>query len=76
MTFLNLADRDRTIEFVVDINHRKHDQFVVGTGQRVVPPRFLEDYRPDHVILMNPIYAGEIGRDLSSMGLSPRMLEA
>ena len=76
VTFLNLADRDRTIEFVVDINHRKHDQFVVGTGQQVVAPSFLEEYKPDHVIIMNPIYAKEITRDLAAMGLSPEMLEA
>ena len=75
VTFLNLADSERTIEYVVDINHRKHNQYVVGTGQRVVPPSFLEDYRPDHVIIMNPIYKEEITRDLSNMGLSPQILE-
>ena len=74
--FLNQADRDRAIEYVVDINHRKHDKFVVGTGQQVVRPEFLKEYKPDHVILMNKIYREEITRDLHEMGLSPRILQA
>jgi len=74
--FLNQADRSGAIEYVVDINHRKHDKFVVGTGQQVVRPEFLQDYRPDHVILMNKIYREEITRDLHAMGLDPQILQA
>ncbi|MFT5477909.1 MAG: SAM-dependent methyltransferase [Planctomycetota bacterium] len=74
--FLNQGDRSGAIEYAVDINPRKHDKFVVGTGQQVVRPEFLKEYKPDHVILMNKIYREEITRDLDEMGLSPQILQA
>jgi hypothetical protein len=40
-----------------------------GTSQLIVPPNFLVEYRPDLVIAMNPIYLGEIRRDLDAMGV-------
>ncbi len=76
VTFLNLADRERVIEMVVDINDKKHGKHVVGTGQKVVPPSALVDSPPDVVIVMNPIYKEEIARDLTRMGLSPEMESA
>jgi SAM-dependent methyltransferase len=57
------------IEYVVDINPNRHHQYLGGTGLRVVPPSFLVEYRPDRVIVMNPAYVDEIGRDLAAMGL-------
>jgi hypothetical protein len=40
-----------------------------GTGQEIVAPSFLADYRPDLVIAMNPIYLAEIRRDLDALGV-------
>jgi SAM-dependent methyltransferase len=62
------------IEYLVDINPNKHGTFSAGTGQEIVAPAFLESYRPDLVILMNPIYRKEIGADLKRMGLEPELL--
>ena len=44
------------------------------SGHQVTSPAFLADYKPDAVIVMNPLYADEIGRDLRTMGLAPEML--
>lgn len=69
VTFLNVMNGAAAIEFVVDINPRKEGRFVVGTGQRIVRPEFLREYRPDRVLVMNPIYELEIRGTLASMGL-------
>ena len=42
-----------------------------GTGQRIVAPAFLRDYRPDNVVIMNPIYRDEIGRELAGHRCEP-----
>jgi hypothetical protein len=59
------------IAYAVDINPIKTGTFMAGTGQEIVAPSFLQKYRPDVVIIMNPVYRGEITRDLTDMGLSP-----
>jgi ABC-type Fe3+-hydroxamate transport system substrate-binding protein len=61
------------IAYAVDINPIKSGTFMAGTGQGIVAPSFLPDYRPDVVIIMNPVYRGEITRDLSAMGLAPNI---
>ncbi|MGH8825103.1 MAG: class I SAM-dependent methyltransferase [Jiangellaceae bacterium] len=57
------------IEYAVDVNPHKHGMYMAGTGQRIVPPTFMKEYRPDLVIAMNPIYRGEIKRDLDELGV-------
>jgi hypothetical protein len=49
---------------------------MAGTGQRVVGPEALRDYKPDLVIAMNPIYLAEIGGQLAAMGLDPELVAA
>ena len=71
VTFLNLLSRDGPIEFVVDINPRKQGMAIAGTGQTIVPPAFLPDYRPDIVLVMNRNYAEEIAGMVAKMGLEP-----
>jgi hypothetical protein len=48
---------------------------MAGTGQEIVAPSFLADYKPDVAIAMNPIYRGEIQDDLKRMGL-PTVVQA
>ncbi len=62
------------IEYAVDINPHKAGTYLAGTGQQVVAPRTLIEYRPDVVIVMNPIYCNEIQGSLSQMGLAPELL--
>ncbi|GAB4568752.1 MAG: class I SAM-dependent methyltransferase [Anaerolineae bacterium] len=74
--FLNSLDTAGVIDYAVDINPRKQGMFVSGTGQRIVPPEFLVSYRPEVVILMNPVYQEEIGQSLDEMGLQTRIVVA
>jgi 2-polyprenyl-3-methyl-5-hydroxy-6-metoxy-1,4-benzoquinol methylase len=58
------------IEYTVDINPHKHGMYMAGTGQRIVSPAFLREYRPDVVVIMNPVYRPEIARELERLGVS------
>jgi hypothetical protein len=70
VTFLNVLAASSGIEYVVDINPRKQGMFVAGTGQRIVAPDFVRAYRPDEVIVMNPVYVDEIRRMLGELGVT------
>jgi hypothetical protein len=72
--FLNLVKGASAIEYVVDINPRKHGTFVAGTGQRIVAPQFLVEYRPAVVVLLNPIYDREVRGVLAKLGVSATMV--
>jgi hypothetical protein len=69
VAFLTTLDIRHEIEYAVDINPHKHGTFMAGTGQQIVAPEFLKGYRPDIVIVMNPIYCNEIQRELDRMGI-------
>lgn len=71
VSFLNMLDITGQISYVVDINPRKHGRFVAGTGQRIVPPQFLKSYKPDSVILTNPLYKKEIEKVTGDLGVEP-----
>lgn len=74
VSFLTTLGVESEIEFVVDINPHKHGKFMAGTGQRIVAPEFLRDYRPDLVIAMNPIYRAEIQSSLDDMDVGAELL--
>jgi SAM-dependent methyltransferase len=71
LTTLELVDE---VKFVVDINPYRQDTYMAGTGQKIVSPEFLNDYRPDVVVIMNEVYKKEITRNLSEFGLAPEIL--
>lgn len=73
VTFLNVLGADAGIEYVVDLNPHKQGKYVGGTGQRVVPPRFLREFGPTDVLVMNPLYEKEIVDSLRALGLDPRL---
>jgi hypothetical protein len=68
---LNIQDE---IEYAVDINPYKQGTYIAGTGQEIVAPKFLRGYRPDVVIVMNPIYCNEIQQDLDRMGVTAELV--
>jgi hypothetical protein len=74
VAFLNKLDVSTEIGYVVDINPNKFGTYMAGTGHEIVGPTFLQDYRPDVVIIMNPIYAPEITAKLTELGLAPRIM--
>jgi SAM-dependent methyltransferase len=74
VAYLNALQVTNEIEFVVDINPFKHGKYLAGSGAVIVSPEFLQEYQPDVVIVMNPIYVSEINDQLQSMGLTPRVI--
>jgi SAM-dependent methyltransferase len=74
VALLTTLDVREGIEYVVDINPRRSGTFLAGTGQQIVAPEFLAQYRPDVVIVMSPIYLPEIRAQLDSMGVRPQRL--
>lgn len=69
-----LGINDDRIPFVVDINPRKQGTFLPGTAQQIVGADALREYKPDVVIVMNPVYTEEIRKDLDARGLRPALL--
>jgi SAM-dependent methyltransferase len=76
VTFLNVLRNAAPIEALVDLNPRKHGLFVGGTGQRITAPEDLPGLRPDVIIIMNPLYQGEIAQQVASLGLKAELLPA
>lgn len=76
ITYLNLLPAAEAIAYAVDINPRKQGKYITGGGQRIVAPEFLNDYAPDAVIVMNPIYGKEILATLTEMGLTSTLYHA
>ncbi|MFY9691064.1 MAG: class I SAM-dependent methyltransferase, partial [Candidatus Acidiferrales bacterium] len=73
VAFLNTIGIRDEIEFIVDINPHRQGKYLPGSGKLIVAPGFLQEYRPDVVIAMNPIYLDEIRNDLNSLGLNPEL---
>jgi hypothetical protein len=76
VTFLNMVNAHSLIEYVVDINPRKHGMHLAGTGQQIVPPDFLRKYQPALIILMNAIYKDEVCGLITKMGLTSEIVTA
>ena len=74
VAFLTVLDAGEEVDCVVDINPRKHDMYMAGTTQRIVPPALLQERRPDVVVVMNPVYRDEIRAELGSLGLAPELM--
>lgn len=71
LTTLKLRDE---IEYVVDVNPYRQGKFMPGTGQEIVAPHFLTTYKPDCVIIMNPVYHQEISRNLQEMNVKAHVM--
>ena len=71
MTTLGVKDE---VEFIVDINPYRHGKFIPGVGKQIVSPEFLKQYKPDTVIVMNPVYCNEIRQKLETMGLTAELI--
>jgi hypothetical protein len=71
LTKLNIRDE---IKYAVGVNPFKHGTYMARTGQKIVSPAFLQEYRPDIVIVMNPIYCNEIQQHLNEMGVTARLM--
>lgn len=76
--FLNLLglDAPKPIDFAVDQSRNKHHRFLAVRGQEIVPPEHLAGSDVEEIVVMNPLYRGEIEERLRGMGLAPRILIA
>ncbi len=74
ITFLNILQTQQQVAYVVDINPERQGKFVPGSGQQVVGPAFLQDYRPDVVLITNPTYEHEIKQAVAALGLTCEFL--
>jgi 2-polyprenyl-3-methyl-5-hydroxy-6-metoxy-1,4-benzoquinol methylase len=73
VAFLTMLNLNEAIEYVVDINPYRQGKFMAGTGQQIVAPEFLKEYKPDLAIAMNPVYQPEIQQELNRLGLATRV---
>jgi SAM-dependent methyltransferase len=73
VSFTNLLGIGDAIELAVDVNPRKQGTFLAGSGQRIVAPEALVEYRPGLVVVMNPIYEDEIRAQLRRLGVPARV---
>jgi Methyltransferase domain/C-methyltransferase C-terminal domain len=71
--FLSALGLDQAVSAVVDVNPFKQGSFLPGSAHEVVSPGRLREIEPDLVVVMNPVYAGEISEMLTDLGLSPRL---
>ncbi len=69
VAFLTTLGTHDKIQYVVDINPYRHGNFIPGVGKEIMSPEFLKEYKPDQVIVMNPIYCNEIQQMLDQMGV-------
>lgn len=74
--FLHLADPDRRLAAVVDVNPRKWGRYLPVTGHRVTPPESLTKLGTRSVIITNPAYREEIGAALRRLGVRAELLVA
>ena len=74
VAFLTKLNVQNEIEYAVDINPYKQGTFMAGTGQQIVLPEFLQTYKPDLVIVMNPIYCNELQQELTRLNISAELL--
>jgi SAM-dependent methyltransferase len=74
VAFFNTMNIRHEIRFAIDINPSKDGTFIAGTGQMIVNPEFLREFKPDVVIIMNDIYYGEIYQTLANLGVTTRLI--
>jgi SAM-dependent methyltransferase len=73
IAFMAALGLDDALAGVVDINPHKQGKFLAGSGLQVIAPERLPEIDPGLVVVMNPIYVDEITRDLTALGLAPRV---
>jgi SAM-dependent methyltransferase len=73
VAFLTTLGVHDEVEHVVDINPYRAGKFIPGTGQKIVSPSFLREYRPDNVVIMNPVYLREVRQELARQRCEPKL---
>jgi hypothetical protein len=71
VSFFNIFDLTEEVPFIVDINEKRQDKFLPGSGQKIVAPEFITSYDPNLIIITNPTYADEIMAHTKNLGVDP-----
>lgn len=71
LTTLGVRDE---VEYVVDVNPFRHGKYMPGAAQQIVAPECLVTYRPDVVVVMNPLYVEEIRGHLAQLGVRAELI--
>ena len=71
MTTLEIKDE---IQYIVDINPHRHGKFIPGVGKQIISPESLREYKPEAIIIMNPVYVNEIRKMVEAMGIQAEYL--
>lgn len=72
--FMNRFDIKELVPFVVDINPNRQNNYLPGTGQKIVSPEFLLSYKPDVILVTHSTYVKEITNQVREMGLQSEIL--
>ena len=73
VAFLTTLKLNDEIEYLVDINPYRHGKFIPGTGHEIVAPKFLKQYKPQKIIVMNPVYCNEIQQELDDLNVKAEL---
>jgi SAM-dependent methyltransferase len=74
VAFLTTLKLTEEIEYIVDINPYRHGKHLPGTGHEIVAPDFLTKYKPDKIIIMNPVYYHEIRHQLGNLNVNADLI--
>jgi len=74
VSFITTLEIKDEIKYVIDINPYRHGKFLPGAGKKIMPPKFLREYKPDVTIVMNPIYCNEIQQTLNDMKVTTEVI--
>jgi SAM-dependent methyltransferase len=69
VTFASLVEASAHVRCVVDVNPNKWGTHLAGGGLPIVSPAQLREIAPELVVVMNPVYAGEIREQVRGLGL-------
>jgi SAM-dependent methyltransferase len=74
VAFMTTIGLTKDAAMIVDINPHRHGKYLPGVGSVISTPAKLIDYKPDIIIVMNPIYLDEISADLRKMNIDAELI--
>ena len=74
INFLNLVGAGRFIRYIVDINPTRQGGYIPGSGQKVIAPESLREYRPDVLVVTNATYEKEVRQHVHELGIECEIL--
>lgn len=66
--FLSRLNNPQTIGGAIDLSPQRQGRFLPGSGLAILKPDQLLEIRPDHIVLMNPVYLAEVRAQISALG--------